>query len=77
MTHPIDIFRMEPTGVRWLEASRSLEDAKARVKELAEKSPGEFVVLDQKTGSQVVINSDGLVNASDSDPSSLENAQEG
>ena len=57
MTHPIDIFQMETAGVRWLESAPSLEHAKARVKEFAANSPGEYVVLDQKTGNQIVIRS--------------------
>jgi hypothetical protein len=58
MTHPIDIFQLETAGVRWLESAPNLEHAKARVKEFAANSPGEYVVLDQKTGSQIVIRSD-------------------
>ena len=57
MTHPIDIFQMDSAGVRWLEAAPNLEHAKARVKEFAANSPGEYVVLDQKTGNQIVIRS--------------------
>lgn len=58
MTHPIDIFQMDSAGVRWLESAPNLEHAKARVKEFAANSPGEYVVLDQKTGNKVVIRSD-------------------
>jgi hypothetical protein len=57
MTHPIDIFQMENAGVRWLESAPNLEHAKTRVKEFAANSPGEYVVLDQKTGNQIVIRS--------------------
>jgi hypothetical protein len=57
MTHPIDIFQMDSAGVRWLEAAPNLEHAKARVKEFAATSPGEYVVLDQKTGNKIVIRS--------------------
>ncbi len=57
MTHPIDIFQMDSAGVRWLEAAPNLEHAKARVKEFAANSPGEYVVLDQKTGNKIVIRS--------------------
>jgi hypothetical protein len=57
MTHPIDIFQMETAGVRWLESAPNLDHAKARVKEFAANSPGEYVVLDQKTGNKIVIRS--------------------
>ena len=66
MTHPIDIFQVETAGgVRWLETAPTLEHAKARVKELARSSPGEFVVLDQKSGKKFVIKCDGVDGASE------------
>ncbi len=58
MTHPIDIFQLEAEGVRWLEAAPTFEVAKKRIKELALKSPGEYVVLDQRSGNKVVFKSD-------------------
>jgi hypothetical protein len=61
MIYLFDIFQTETGGsVRWLEAAKTLEDAKARVQELALRSPGEYVVLDQKTGNKLVINSDAV-----------------
>ena len=58
MTMPFDIFRMDRAGVRWLESAESLDHAKTRVRELAASFPGEFILLDQKTGNKVVINSE-------------------
>jgi hypothetical protein len=72
MTHPIDIFQMETAGVRWLESAPNLEHAKARVKEFAANSPGEYVVLDQKTGNKIVIRSDEAYRASEATPLSRE-----
>jgi hypothetical protein len=60
MTHPIDIFQLEAAGVRWLEAAPDIEQAKARVKELGAKSPGEYLVLNQRTGNKIVIKSDDV-----------------
>jgi hypothetical protein len=60
MTHPIDIFQLEGAGVRWLEAAPDIERAKARVKELSGNSPGEYLVLNQKTGNKIVIKSDDV-----------------
>ena len=61
MIYPFDIFQTETGGcVRWLEAAKTLEDAKARVQELALRSPGGYVVVDQKTGNKLVINSDAV-----------------
>ena len=60
MTHVLDIFRLESCGVLWLESAASLECAKARVQELAVRSPGEFLVLDLVTGNKHVIKLDGV-----------------
>jgi len=48
MTHTLDIFRLETCGVLWLESAATLEHAKTRVRELAARAPGEYLVLDQK-----------------------------
>jgi len=55
MTHTLDIFRLETCGVLWLESAATLEHAKTRVRELAARAPGEYLVLDQKTGDKRVI----------------------
>jgi hypothetical protein len=58
MSTPFDIFRLDQAGVRWLESAESLDHAKTRIHELAVSSPGEFLLLDQKTGNKVVIKPD-------------------
>jgi hypothetical protein len=45
VTHMLDIFRLESCGVLWLGSAASLEFAKARVQELAARSPGEYLVI--------------------------------
>ena len=61
MIYPFDIFQAETEGsVRWFEAAENLEGAKARVQELALRSPGEYIILNQKTGDKLVINSDAV-----------------
>jgi hypothetical protein len=59
MTAPIDIFAVEPEGVNWLGSAETLEDAKARVQELARRAPGEFVLLNQLTGKKLIVKTDG------------------
>lgn len=54
----LDVFRLETGGVLWLESAATLESAKARVQELAVYSPGEYLVVDQKTGDKHVITLD-------------------
>jgi hypothetical protein len=79
MTHPIDIFQLEADGVRWLGAAPTLEVAKTRIKEFALKSPGEYVVLDQRSGNKVVFNSDdaqGGLLSDCSEKGSTQNSQE-
>ncbi len=56
MSKPFDIFRLDRAGVRWLESAESLDHAKTRIHELAVSSPGEFLLLDHKTGDKQVIN---------------------
>jgi hypothetical protein len=53
---PIDIFRIEHQGVRWLESAATLEDAKARIQQFAERHSGEYLVLNQLTGNKFTFN---------------------
>jgi hypothetical protein len=55
MLPPFDIFKMESSGLRWMEAVADLERAEARVKVLAASSPGEYVILNQNTGEKISI----------------------
>jgi hypothetical protein len=55
MSTPFDIFQLDRAGVRWLESADTLDLAKIRIHELAEGSPGEYLLLDHKTGNKLVI----------------------
>src|ERR1700751_3727720 len=55
MIPPFDIFKVESSGLRWMEASADLERAKARVKILAVSSPGEYLIVNAITGDKVSI----------------------
>jgi GrpB-like predicted nucleotidyltransferase (UPF0157 family) len=57
MRLPFGIQKVESGGVRWMEAAADLERAKARVKVLAASSPGEYIILNQKTGEKISIKS--------------------
>jgi hypothetical protein len=64
MIAPFDIFRTEKNGAQlWLESARSLEDAKARIRELAAHSPGEYMILSQVTGNKLVFKTDDMNSA--------------
>jgi hypothetical protein len=50
MVPSLDIFKISGGGVLWRDAVATLEIAKARIRKLALSSPGEYFILDQKTG---------------------------
>jgi hypothetical protein len=59
MLHPLDIFKTDPDGgVLWRGAAETLIAAKARIQTLAVSSPGEYLILDQKTGQRVLVTLD-------------------
>jgi CheY-like chemotaxis protein len=55
MIPPFDIFKVEGSGLRWMEVAADLERAKARVKLLSASSPGEYIILNQNTGEKIAI----------------------
>jgi hypothetical protein len=57
MIPPFDIFKVESSGLRWMEAAADLERAKTRVKVLAASAPGEYIILNQNTGEKIPIKS--------------------
>lgn len=60
MTLPFDTFQRATSGkVLWLESAVTLEDVKARVQELAARSPGEYLLLNQRTGYKLNSKFDG------------------
>ena len=60
MTAPFDIFENEKSGtVIWLGSAATIEEAKARIREVGARSNTEYLVLNQKTGNKVVIKFDG------------------
>jgi hypothetical protein len=61
---PIDIFRVEPKGVLWLESSASIDEARARIQLLGTQNPGEYVLLNQATGNKLMIKAGGANSAS-------------
>jgi hypothetical protein len=53
LTQSYDIFRRDPGGEVWVEAVRDLETAKGRIIELAVDAPGQYVVLNHRSGRMV------------------------
>jgi hypothetical protein len=52
MLDPFDIFKLEQNGsVRWLRAIPDLERAKSYVS----KVPADYLILNQRTGEQIII----------------------
>jgi hypothetical protein len=59
MTPPFDIFQKEADGsVLWCESAATLEEAKARARELAVGSPGEYFIFSRRTGNRLQIEPD-------------------
>ena len=57
-TIQFDIFQKEESGsVLWRAAARTMEEATAHVQKFAMSAPGEYVILDVRTGNKLVINS--------------------
>lgn len=53
-----DVFQKEAGGsVLWRAAARTLEEATAHVQQFAMSAPGEYVILEMRTGNKLVINS--------------------
>jgi hypothetical protein len=60
MTAPFDIFQAESNGsVRWIGSAETLANAKACIQENSMRSPGEYLLLNQQTGSKLVLKLDG------------------
>jgi hypothetical protein len=60
MVPPFDILRVLKDGAPlWMEAAQTLDQAKARVQQLAATQPGPYVICSQKTGNKIVITPDG------------------
>ena len=56
MLPPLDIFfKMEDGEYVWKAPAESLEDAKAKIKELAARSPGEYMIFSQTTGNKTIV----------------------
>ena len=53
---PFSIFKMRTDGtLHFVEEAKSLDDARARVQELAELWPGEYIISNRATGERVTI----------------------
>jgi hypothetical protein len=53
---PFDIFLSEADGsVLWRGTAATIEEAKARIRELAASAPGQYIILSRQTGSKYVV----------------------
>jgi hypothetical protein len=55
MIPPLDVFKKEEGTYIWKAVAESLQDAKAKVRELG---PGEFMIFSQTTGNKIVVKPD-------------------
>jgi len=60
MESPFDIFRTETDGqMIWRGAAASLEEANARVREFAKSSPGDYMIVNLRSGLRIRIAASG------------------
>ena len=60
MLPPLDIFfKMQDGTYVWKAPAESLADANAKIKELATKSPGEYMIFSQTSGYKIMVKPDG------------------
>lgn len=60
MSLVFDVFQKEPGGsVLWRVAAATMAEATAHIQKLATEAPGEYVILDMRTGNKMVIKCDG------------------
>ena len=53
---PYDIFQSESDGgVLWRGSAVTIDEAKARIRELAAIAPGQYIILSRHTGSKLVV----------------------
>lgn len=50
-----DIFRVDAKGVLWLASAETAQEAAARAQEFAADKPGEYLVLNQRTGEKTAL----------------------
>jgi hypothetical protein len=51
-----DIFRTDADGnLLWLEAAADLRSAEARIRTIGHLQPGEYLILDQRTGNKIPV----------------------
>ncbi len=51
MLPPFEVFLSEPDGnVLWRGTAASMDEAKARIRDLAKETPGYFIVMSRRTG---------------------------
>lgn len=66
MESPFDIFRAEDGGsLLWRGSAASMDEAKARILELAESWPAEYVIVNIQSGLRISIAAKGVSASND------------
>src|SRR5258708_17134049 len=55
MLPPFDIFKVESSGLRWMEVAVDFERAKGRVEGVGASSPGEYMIFNHNPGEKISI----------------------
>jgi hypothetical protein len=56
VSEPFDIFQISAGQPLWLKSAPALEDAHAQIVQLAALLPGEYVILNSRTGDKIFVN---------------------
>jgi hypothetical protein len=67
MAHKVDIFKSDANGLIWQGTADDLDGAKANVKALRVKSPGDYIIFSQQTGDKIVVKADGSEHSQSTD----------
>ena len=55
MNADVDIFKSDRRGVLWVGVASDLESAKAHIQALGKSQPGEYLIMDQRTGDKIAV----------------------
>lgn len=69
MVPHFDIFQIQKDGsLRWCEAADTLQAARARVTELAQSFPGQYIIFNQQTAERLIIDAYNPASVQTSNP---------
>ncbi len=59
MSPEYDVFRIDKKGLTWIEPAVTLDDALTRIQKHSAKEPGDYFVLDHRSGEKIMLKVQG------------------